>query len=66
MKTISLKHLVAKLVMALGVSVGVLLTAACSGGANQTDTSHAYWTDSYNPAHESNGLLVCGYLAPCP
>jgi hypothetical protein len=66
MKTISLKLLVVRLVVALGVSAGVLLTAACSGGANTADTSHAYWTDSYNPAHESNGLLVCGYVAPCP
>ena len=66
MKTISLKHVVAKLVMALGVGAGVLLTAACGNGGNTTDTSHAYWTDSYNPAHESNGLLVCGYEAPCP
>ena len=50
----------------LFAATALLLSAACSSTPPQlADSGHAYWTDSYNPAHESNGGL-CGYSRTCP
>jgi hypothetical protein len=51
-----------KLILVLGM---LLCIAACGGSTFGDNSAHNYWSDSYNPAHESNGER-CGYDRTCP
>jgi hypothetical protein len=51
-----------KLILMLGMLLGV---AACDGSPLGDNRARDYSSDSYNPAHETNGE-VCGYGRSCP